>query len=58
MGVEAPFDLNRCDIFPTANDQIFFAIHDLDVAFVVNSGHVTGKQPSLSNGLISSGFFQ
>src|SRR5271170_8274757 len=47
MGGNYAFDLGRVDIEPACDDQVFLAVHDEVVAFVVTAGDVPGVHPAV-----------
>ena len=47
MAHEGIFEVHRADPLTAGFHQILGAVHDLDVAFVVNRGHIAGAEPSV-----------
>ncbi len=47
MAHEGIFEVHRADPLTAGFHQVLGAVHDLDVAFVVNRGHIAGAEPSV-----------
>src|SRR6266478_5627377 len=45
MGHERLFHLERRYVFTAADDDVFLAVHDQQVAVFINGGHVAGMEP-------------
>lgn len=55
MRQQAVFDLERVDVLPPADDQVFDAAGDGDVAVGVQGGFVTGLDKGEVGGLVGGG---
>src|SRR5579863_2456338 len=44
------FKLERGNIFATTDDDVFFSVHDEEVAVLVHGGHIAGVEPAAAQG--------
>src|SRR4051794_21962497 len=51
MLVEHLLDLPRVDVEAAADDQLLLAVDDVEVAVLVDPGHVPGPQPAVGHGV-------
>src|SRR5579875_497074 len=50
MAIEHLFNVTRVDVESTANNQVFFALDDVQVAVFIEAAHIAGMQPAIAQG--------
>ena len=45
--VEAVFYFPRIDVFPIYDDEVFYPVHNIDIAFLIHVHQITGMEPAV-----------